>query len=51
MRILREVSNVTNQDAKIWTQTVQQMSQLTNPDSPDLPLAVRVKLLLLKKVN
>ena len=36
MRILRELSNLTNQDARAWTQTVQQMSQLTDPDSPDL---------------
>jgi hypothetical protein len=34
--VSREVSNLTNQDAKAWTQTVQQMSQLTDPDSPDL---------------
>jgi hypothetical protein len=36
VRILRQVNNLTNQDAKAWTQTVQQMSQLTYPDSPDL---------------
>jgi hypothetical protein len=36
VRILRELSNLTNQDARAWTQTVQQMSQLTDPDSPDL---------------
>jgi hypothetical protein len=36
VRILREVSNLTNRDAKAWTQTVQQMSQLTDPTSPEL---------------
>jgi hypothetical protein len=36
VRILRELSNLTNQDARAWTQTVQQMSQLADPDSPDL---------------
>jgi endonuclease/exonuclease/phosphatase (EEP) superfamily protein YafD len=36
MIIFREVSNLTNQDAKAWTQTAQQMIQLADPDSPDL---------------